>query len=480
MFEAYQSVSGNQHQLNLNRLSNNGYRMISLSVYGDPSDPRYAAVWVQRSGPAWVAVHGVDSTGYQPFFDTWTKKGYVPVLVTATGQVTNAVFAAVFEQGIAGPWFARHNITSGPDTEVDTFQNQNATAHAQNMILRSVTIYGTSTDRRYAAIWHANPNFVKWHISPLDTDADYQATFNAETQLPGYGLAGYRPAYVTLSSDYIYCSEFTDNVIGPWSARYGMTSNDYQGEFNKQTAHGFYPICVQGGGVGDQTRYAAIFAQCDLPLTRQWTTRGTAVSALTGFDDIMQNFMQANAVRAAQLTIAKNGVIKLARAYTWAELGYHPTQTSDTFLLASCSKIFTAAAIQSLYDANTLTGTTAVYPLLGFSHPADTRSETITIQQLLDHKGGYDDTNTGSGFDPTYSMRQIGLSTTSSSSVDKLEIARYMYARSLDFTPGTDYKYSKIDEALVTLVVMTTCLKLSVHFRSTVPQRSSLQIKAHD
>ena len=59
MFEAYQSVSGNQHQLNLNRLSNNGYRMISLSVYGDPSDPRYAAVWVQRSGPAWVAVHGL-------------------------------------------------------------------------------------------------------------------------------------------------------------------------------------------------------------------------------------------------------------------------------------------------------------------------------------------------------------------------------------------------------------------------------------
>ncbi len=347
----------------------------------------------------------------------------------------------------------RHNITSGPDTEVDTFQNQNATAHAQNMILRSVTIYGTSTDRRYAAIWHANPNFVKWHISPLDTDADYQATFNAETQLPGYGLAGYRPAYVTLSSDYIYCSEFTDNVIGPWSARYGMTSNDYQGEFNKQTAHGFYPICVQGGGVGDQTRYAAIFAQCDLPLTRQWTTRGTAVSALTGFDDIMQNFMQANAVRAAQLTIAKNGVIKLARAYTWAELGYHPTQTSDTFLLASCSKIFTAAAIQSLYDANTLTGTTAVYPLLGFSHPADTRSETITIQQLLDHKGGYDDTNTGSGFDPTYSMRQIGLSTTSSSSVDKLEIARYMYARSLDFTPGTDYKYSNFGYLLLSIVV---------------------------
>jgi hypothetical protein len=34
---------------------------------------------------------------------------------------------------------------------------------------------------------------------------------------------------------------------------------------------------------------------------------------------------------------------------------------------------------------------TAAYPLLGFSHPVDPRSDTITIQQLLDHEGGYND-----------------------------------------------------------------------------------------
>src|SRR5689334_8101552 len=110
--------------------------MISLSVYGDPSDPRYAAVWVQRQGPSWVALHGVDGVGYQSFFNMWTAKGFVPVLVSATGQVTNAVFAAVFEQGIPGPWLARHGMTSGPEANAGTFQNQNATAHAQKMIMR--------------------------------------------------------------------------------------------------------------------------------------------------------------------------------------------------------------------------------------------------------------------------------------------------------------------------------------------------------
>src|SRR6266478_8064272 len=144
MFQAYHGVTGAQHQTNFNDLSAQGFRMISLSVYGDPGDARYAAVWVKRSGPAWVAVHGVDSAGYQSFFNTQTAQGYVPVLVSATGASGNAKFAAVFEKGIAGAWVARHGLTSGPATHVGTFQYQDAAAVAAKMILRSVTIYGTA------------------------------------------------------------------------------------------------------------------------------------------------------------------------------------------------------------------------------------------------------------------------------------------------------------------------------------------------
>jgi hypothetical protein len=78
--------------------------------------------------------------------------------------------------------------------------------------------------------------------------------------LPGYRLAGYRPAYVALSGDQIYCSVFKDDVVGAWVARHGMRAEEYQAEFDRQDAAGFYPICVQGGGSGDNTRYAAIFA----------------------------------------------------------------------------------------------------------------------------------------------------------------------------------------------------------------------------
>ena len=454
MFEAYHGLTGAQHQSKFNSLSAQGFRIISLSVYGDPDDPRYAAVWIQRPGPAWVAVHGVDSAGYQSFFNNSTAQGYVPVLVSATGAISNAKFAAVFEQGIVGAWFARHGMPSGPEANAGTFQNLNKTAKNQKMILRSVAIYGTASDHRYAAVWHANPLFVKWHVHPSDTGASYQGVFNAETQLPGYQLASYRAAYVSLSGDHIYCSVFKDDVVGGWVARHGMTAADYQAEFNKQTAAGLYPICVQGGGSGDNTRYAAIFAKQDIPLSRGWTVTGAAVPTLAGFDHTMQTFMQANGVRAAQLAIAKNGATKFSRAYTWAEAGYRITQPSDRFLLASCSKMFLEAAVQALYDAKKLTATTKIYPLLGFSGPLDPKSDTITIQQLLDHMGGYDDTATGSGFDPTYSMRKIAIDLGLGHPVIKHDVASYMYHKyMLDFTPGTNTKYSNFGYLLAGFVV---------------------------
>lgn len=525
-FQAYHGVNAAQHQANFNTFSSQGYRMISLSVYGDPSSALYAAVWVQRTGPAFVAVHGIDAAAYQTYFNTWTAKGYVPVLVSATGPIANAVFAAVFEQGIQGPWQARHGVPAGLPNQGGSFNNLNASFAAQSLYIRSFAIYGDSNNRYYIAVWHSNPGYVKWHVHPADPAASYQTTFNAETQLPGYGLHGYRPAYVALSADQTYCSVFKDDVVGPWVARHDMTSAEYQTEFNQQTAAGNYPICVQGGGTAANPVYASIFAKQDIPSARQWTVTGTAVPSLAGFDTAFQQFMQTNAVRAAQFTLSKNGSVLLARAYTWAEPGYRLTQPSDRFLLASCSKMFCEQAIQTLYNAgklqppklvvkangkevpvvgdqvtgnisgakgtvsvingNTLTLTsvtgtftasdnaatmsssggtvavisytpsTAVYPLLGFSHPADPRSDTITVQQLLDHEGGYNDgTNNQlpAAPDPTYNMRNIALALGLNRAVTKLDVARYMYGQPLQYTPGTNNAYSNYGYLLLSAVV---------------------------
>src|SRR5215472_12535253 len=105
-FHARHGITASEYQADFNIYSQQGYRIISLSVYGG-ADPRYAVVWVKRPGPAWQARHGLDANGYQAFFNEWVAKGYVPRIVTATGSGSSAVFATVFEQAtVAGAWFA--------------------------------------------------------------------------------------------------------------------------------------------------------------------------------------------------------------------------------------------------------------------------------------------------------------------------------------------------------------------------------------
>jgi CubicO group peptidase (beta-lactamase class C family) len=517
-FEAYFGVSAAQHQTSFNKFSAQGFRMISLSIYGDPRNPLFAAVWVLRDGPPWVGIHGVDATDYQAFFTKWSNAGYSPVLVSATGDGDKAVFASVFEQGSIGA-LGRHNMTPAD------FAAAHAAAVSDALMLRSFSVYGTSADRRYAAVWHPNPTYVKSTLFPAVVPVGYQSIFNAATQLPGVTLNAWRPAYVAIGNDETRCAVYQDDWVGAWSATDGLYGKDLGNFYNQQVAQGFYPIMLQGGGFPNTPIYSAVFAKQDIPDGRQWTVTGTSLPVLQPIDRAVQLYMAGNGIRAAQVAIARNGTVIASRAYTWAEPAYRVTQPTDRFLLASCSKLFCEAAVQSLYDigklqppvltirandakqpvvGDTVTGNksgataivqavngnrltlasvlntfttadtaatmsgsggtvavlgydpgTRVYPLLGFSRPADARSDSITVQQLLDHQGGYNDGENPrypAAADVTYAMRQVGQAL-GRVVASKHDVASYMYGQPLQFTPGTDSAYSNYGYLLLGAVI---------------------------
>jgi CubicO group peptidase (beta-lactamase class C family) len=425
-FVAYHAVRATEHQSRFDDLSKKGYRIISLSVYGDPADARYAAVWVERAGPAWRAFHGRTASEYQAIFDDWHKSGYHPVLISATGDGTQAIFAGVFENSSVGPWKARHGIDEA------TFQSECESAATANQILASASVYGNGAKRLYAAVWHTNDDLARWTYHSSDTGQTYQTWFDEATQLPA------RPGYVALSAAQQYLSVFRDDRIGEWHARHGMTSDEYQAEFDQRTKAGLFPICVQGGGAGSQARYAAIFAKRDTPLARVWTVTGTPVPALANFDDAMKKVMQAKGVRAASLALGKNGAVRFARGYTWAEPGYAITQPNTLFRLASVSKALTSAAIYELLKAKKIDKDAPVFPMLGLTPLAgqtpDPRLNSITVQNLIDHTGGWDATL--AGFDPVFASRTIAKAMNVQTPT-KRQIAQYMVGQPLQFQPGT-------------------------------------------
>jgi len=429
--------------------------MISLSVYD--TAPLYAAVWVKRSGPSWIASHGMTATQYQAKFNELTGLGYKPVIVTATGTRSAPIFAAVFEEISASTWLARHGLTDGPEGTAGTLANANKWARDNKCVLKTLAIYGTgAADRTYAGVWLPNPTAIKWRAHDMGNGAEYQNWFN------GYTQAGLRPSIVDANNGHQYVALFTDDSVGGWTARHGMTSTEYQTEFNNQAAAGRMPITVQGSGTGSGVRYAAVFAATDIPLARQWTQTSAVGAAYAGIHDVMKTFMQKHGIRAGVLAIRKNGALKLSSGYSWAEPGYPVTQPDSLLRLASVSKAFTCAATQALVTDRNFDLNTRVFPYLGINTVAlsiqtkDPRIDDVTVQHLVDHAGGW--VRGVSGLDPVFASRKIAIAL-GLGRAGKRDVARYMYGEPLQYNPGDTSafdggkRYSNFGYLLLGLVV---------------------------
>jgi CubicO group peptidase (beta-lactamase class C family) len=444
-FEAYHGVPAVTHQERVDQLSSLGYRPISLSVSGDPGDARYSAVWVQRPGSAWWAVHGLSAVEYQARFDALTGQGYAPVLVSATGAANQAIFAALFEKGVATPWFARHNLRWDPLTNPDTITYENQRAIEQGYLPRCLAVYGNPDDRRFAGIWVKNEVPVPWSWW-WTAPTTYQRFFDAEV------LAGVRPAYVSVAPDGWILSVFRDEPIGEWWARHNLTGADYQTEFNVRLAAGAMPIMVQAGGAKNSMRYASIFAHNDKPLHRQWTVTGCPFVGSNNVDTAVRSFMTAHAIRAGSVAIARNGNVVASRGYTWAEENYPITQPTTLFRIASLSKIFTAAAINHLVAAGRLAWNTPAFGYLGITSPLlpsqnpDRLVSNITIRQLVLRLSGL-----ARDFDTDLRgiASKIGIATTPTRDI----LVKYLYGQPIDHAPETDDLYSNTAFYLLTSII---------------------------
>ncbi|KAH0537865.1 hypothetical protein FGG08_005417 [Glutinoglossum americanum] len=252
-WQFYYGVDSAQHQTNFNKWIAAGYRMISLSAYGQPPNNIYAAVWVQRSGVAWQAIHEASGATYQSWFDTQSAAGYVSTLITATGSGSGAVFAGVMEKISVSNWYQKCDLTT------EQYETELSNAQGNRYTLRSFTEYSTASNRRYCGIWHANPTFDKYTAWVDESYSDYQLTFNDEV------MKAWRPYYVTVSEDHLITSAFTDTDIGFWVARHGMTASGLQAEYETQEAAGHYLINLQGGGTGGDAQYTGIWADREIP-----------------------------------------------------------------------------------------------------------------------------------------------------------------------------------------------------------------------
>ncbi len=186
---------------------------------------------------------------------------------------------------------------------------------------------------------------------------------------------------------------------------------------------------------------------------------GTAVPALAPFDQLMNNILAKYNVPGGSIALTNNGHLVFARGYGYADLNKQiPVQPDSRFRLASISKLITSVTIMHLVEQGSLTLDQPAFALLPDLQPpagatVDPRLGSITIRNLLNHSGGWDDGAKGSNFDPMFHSPQIAAALNAPAPASTENIIRYMRGQPLQFDPGTRYAYSNFGYAVLGRII---------------------------
>ena len=232
-----------------------------------------------------------------------------------------------------------------------------------------------------------------------------------------------------------------------------------------------------------------IFLAASVLLTSISTIQATDTSSrpITGairpegqiFEDALLEYIAARNIPSASMVISKNGKWLVNRSYGYKDQeATTPLGTSPMFRIASLVKPITAALI---YDLESEGKISLEAPLFFENKPdsdsisiSDSRTNakgyldlnrffpngipdsfpeeirTITIKQVLQHRGGWDRSISG---DPVFMSKKISEDLKLTTPPTQDEIVRWTLSRPLDFQPGARQAYSNFGFLLLGLAI---------------------------
>ncbi len=175
------------------------------------------------------------------------------------------------------------------------------------------------------------------------------------------------------------------------------------------------------------------------------------------FDSVMRRFMRQHGVPGAAVAIAVDGEVVYEQGFGWADSEEEkPVSHQSRFRIASISKPITAVAIMQLVEQGSVSLDDNPFELIGLGNAIkapgrDPRLAKITVKQVLSHRAGWDQGN--SGYDPMFHEAQIIEALGLQSRPSTNDVIRFMIDQPLNFDPGTKMTYSNFGYCLLGRVI---------------------------
>ena len=185
------------------------------------------------------------------------------------------------------------------------------------------------------------------------------------------------------------------------------------------------------------------------------TNEMSDTSSLAGFDNQVEYYMTQWGLKGVSLSVMRNDSLLFAKGYGMADTK-QPMRPGNILRMASVSKLVTAIGIMVLEEKGMLTLDDKVFGPGGILDDtlynaaiSDSLYYSITVEDLLRHKGGF----SKKGGDPMFSTRWIMLQNHWKTVPTKEQLTEVQLKRPLAFKPGTWQDYSNFGYLVLSMVI---------------------------
>ncbi len=175
VWQAEVGLDAAHYQTEFDKWVNAGYRPLHVETFLNGGDVLYAGIWVKNSGPAWSAYHGRSAAFHQSQFDTLTKEGYVPVVVSAVETSGGLLYTALYEKTDVGGF-----ILSGA-LDFHDYQTQTNANIAAGRHPASLNAISNGDNPLMLGLWEQNAS-AEFVARNGQTAAQYQAEYDLRLQ----------------------------------------------------------------------------------------------------------------------------------------------------------------------------------------------------------------------------------------------------------------------------------------------------------
>ncbi len=246
---ARHGVPARDFQCLFDQATGSGYELKWIDGFDKKGKVYYNAIFGRKGRAKWVAYFGLTGKQYQARLDQYTKRGYRPVQVETYRRGTGVRYALILKKKSGPKYVAYHGLSASKH------QKRTDDLVKQGFRPKNVAVASVKGTRYYTALYEKT-NIGSFQAKSFLTQAAYQKLFD-ENKKKGRQIA-YLNGYEHKGKPYL-SAIWNSKTKGAYKARHNLSGSQYQSEWQKATKAGYRTRNVTGYTAGSSVKYGGVW-----------------------------------------------------------------------------------------------------------------------------------------------------------------------------------------------------------------------------